>query len=234
MQVGRPEIWIKLAMSVDGRTAMASGESQWISSAASRQDVQRMRALSSVIITGSGTVIADDPRMTVRTGELGFAQADVGEPPRQPVRVIVDGQGRVPTDAQIFQENGAVIIALPKGHPQVAKHQRLAHSVLELAPVEGHLDVHQLLDQLTLRCEANLVMVEAGAGLAGAFLRARLLDRLYIYMAPKIMGAEARGLFQLPGLDTMKDSIQLQLDDIRRVGADIRLQYSLARDVAPV
>ncbi|MBI2381607.1 MAG: bifunctional diaminohydroxyphosphoribosylaminopyrimidine deaminase/5-amino-6-(5-phosphoribosylamino)uracil reductase RibD [Gammaproteobacteria bacterium] len=220
MRSGLPFLRIKLAMSLDGRTAMASGESKWITGPAARRDVQRLRARSSAIVTGSGTVLADDPALTVRAEELGCA---IG---RQPLRVVVDSGLKTPLTAKLLAEPGLSLIATVAGHE--ARHidalSRDGTEVLSLPGNAGRVDLAALLAELARR-GANEVLVEAGAGLAGAFLQAGLVDELVVYLAPKLMGDGARGLMQLPGLARMADAIALDLLDIRQVGTDIRLCY---------
>lgn len=209
MRQGLPYVRVKSAMSLDGRTAMASGESKWITSPGARQDVQHLRARSCAIVTGVGTVLADDPAMTVRLEGRT----------RQPLRVVVDAQLRTPPQARILQ-GGAVLATLARGD-----HEALAAAGASLLPVpakDGRVDLEALLRALAAR-EVNEVLVEAGAMLAGAFVAAGLVDELVIYLAPKLMGHGARGLFELPGLTTMAQSIPLAISDIRAVGPDWRV-----------
>ncbi len=228
MRRGRPYIRCKIAMSVDGRTAMASGESQWITSVAARQDVQRLRARSAAIMTGIGTVLADDPALTVRPDEL---VEDVGTlmampMPRQPLRIILDSAARIPAEARLLKTEGKKLLLT--GETGVDKASRLAASVdqLEFATLpdmQGRgLDLSALIAVLS-RYELNDILVEAGATLNGALLSAGLIDELIIYMAPKLMGSGARGLFDLSWLTRMSDSINLGIGDIRAIGTDWRI-----------
>jgi len=225
MSEGRPLLRLKLAMSLDGRTAMASGESQWITGAGARRDVQRLRARSSAIVTGIGTVLADDPSMTVRSEQLGgYPDGEL----RQPLRVVVDPHLSTPLQAKILQRPGGdTLIATATDDGEHAETLKQAGADVVVLP--GSLDTVDLAALMTElgRREVNEVLVETGAVLSGAMLRAGLVDELIIYMAPLLMGDAARGLFHLPGLDTMADRLQLSIDDMRAVGDDWRISARL-------
>ena len=215
MEEGRPFVRVKLAMSLDGRTAMASGESQWISGEASRNDVQRMRAESSAILTGIDTVLADDPSMNVR---LTAQQLDVNAV-RQPKRIVLDSQFRMPMDAKIFSLEGECIV-----YTTVNMDNRNSYPfIIENCDSQsGKIDLQLLMEDLAKK-EINLLHVEAGSVLCGALLKNDLVDEIIIYMAPHIMGDDAKGLFHLPGLGQMKDRIALDIKDVRSIGKDIRI-----------
>ncbi|MCL4125720.1 UNVERIFIED_CONTAM: hypothetical protein GTU68_008912 [Idotea baltica] len=221
MRHGKPYIRSKIAMSLDGRTAMASGESQWITGPEARQDVQKLRAQSGAIVTGIGTVLADDPQMTVRP-EAHWYPVELGI--RQPLKVVIDSEFKIPDKAKILAAEGDTLIAT------TSKVQRDNISAIEIAELENHVDLNQLMQALAKR-EVNDVLIEAGAVLNGAMLDAKLIDELVIYMAPKIMGDSAKGVFCLPALQTMADNIDLSITDIRAVGCDWRVtaipNYSL-------
>ena len=210
METGLPYVRVKLAMSLDGRTAMASGESQWITGDAARQDVQLLRARSSAVLTGIGTVLSDDPSMNVRLSaeELGVAKI------RQPLRVVLDSALRFPGKAKIAEADGAVVI-------MTTLKNDLANAV-QIAEKDSHVDLEAALKYLAEK-EINEVHVEAGAILSGAFLQQQLVDEIVVYMAPHIMGDEARGLFSLPGLSKMKDRISLDIQDVRMLAKDLRI-----------
>ena len=215
MEKGRPFVRVKLAMSLDGRTAMASGESQWISGEASRNDVQRMRAESSAILTGIDTVLADDPSMNVR---LTAQQLDVNAV-RQPKRIVLDSQFRMPVDAKIFSLEGECIV-----YTTVNMDNRNSYPFIieNCDSRSGKMDLQLLMEDLAKK-EINLLHVEAGSVLCGALLKNDLVDEIIIYMAPHIMGDDAKGLFHLPGLGQMKDRIALDIKDVRSIGKDIRI-----------
>jgi diaminohydroxyphosphoribosylaminopyrimidine deaminase / 5-amino-6-(5-phosphoribosylamino)uracil reductase len=219
MEQGRPYVRVKLAMSLDGRTAMASGESRWITGEAARRDVQRLRARAGAILTGSGTVMADDPRLDVRlsAGELG-----IEGPVRQPLRVVLDTHLVSSPEAALFSAEGPVLILT--GVDDVSRHEDLITRGVRVQVVERdgeRLDLHAVMSVLAER-EVNELHVEAGPVLCGALLHAGLVDELVIYMAPHLMGSSARGLVDL-GLETMDERIGLEIGDIRAVGVDWRI-----------
>ncbi len=233
-----PYVRCKLAMSLDGRTAMASGESKWITGEAARADVQRLRARSCAIVTGIGTVLADDPSMTVRfefpggreriAGSDASLQPQRGEPQgggeqRQPLRVVLDPHLSMAPTARMLGLPGKTLIV-------TACNERGPREALERAGAEvvfmpHGLDAVDLEGVLRLLGERqiNEVLLETGATLSGAMLRAGLIDELVVYMAPLLMGDQARGLFHLPGLDSMDKRVALKIDDMRAVGQDWRI-----------
>lgn len=218
MTHGRPWVRSKLAVSLDGRTALAGGESKWISGEAAREDAQHWRARSSAILTGIGTLLADDPALTVRLpGEW-----------RQPRRVVVDSGLRTPPAARILKQPGethiATVIADSARQALLAK---AGAKFLALPVKEGHVDLAALMQRLA-ELECNEVLVEAGAGLNGALLQGGLMDECIIYMAPRLLGDSARGMFHLPALKNMRERIELNLTDVRTVGNDLRI---LARPI---
>ncbi len=220
LERGRPWVRLKLAASLDGRTAMASGESRWITGGAARQDVQRLRARSSAIATGVATVLADNPAMTVR---LEAQQLHGVEPVRQPLRVILDSKLRTPPGAKLLSLPGGTLVLT--GNPDPGAWEALQATGAEVALVKcnaGRLDPAAALALLAQR-EINEVLLECGPTLAGAFMAAGLVDELVLYLAPHLMGDTAYGLFALPGLDRMQDRIELEWTDVRHVGTDIRV-----------
>ena len=223
MQTGRPYVRCKLAMSLDGRTAMADGESKWITGTAARLDVQRLRARSDAIVTGIGTVLADDPSMNVRVAGNSLQGVADEDALRQPLRVVLDPRLQMPVAAKMLRLKGAtLVICLTTGSNQRSL-ERAGAEVALLPGIDGNrIDLGRLLDQLGQR-QINEVLVESGATLAGGFLAAGLVDELVIYAAPHIMGDAARGLFRLPGLKRMQDRINLEITDLRMLGKDIRI-----------
>jgi len=215
MRMGRPYIRSKLAMSVDGKTAMASGESQWITSQDARQDVQKLRAQSSVILTGIGTVLTDDPSLSVRPGDW-YPQ---GELVRQPLRVVIDSNLRIPLNAKILNSEAETLVV------SIKPSDKKGVNVMVIQADRGHVDLKKLMNRLAER-EINDVMVEAGSKLNGALVQAGLVDELVIYMAPKLLGDSAQGLFHLPALQKMSQNIALNITDIRAVGSDWRITAS--------
>lgn len=221
MRTGFPWIQLKLGASLDGRTAMASGESQWITSSAARRDVQRLRAQSSAILSSSATVLADNPSLTVRWSELDSeSQRLVDEAElRQPVRVIVDSQNRVTPHHKLIEQSGETWLMR-----QQVDDRHWPETVTQI-PVplrDSQVDLVALMMVLGQR-QINSVWVEAGATLAGALIQAGLVDELIVYVAPKLLGNDARGLCQLAGLTQLADAPVFAFRDIRQVGDDVRL-----------
>lgn len=220
METGLPYVRCKLAMSLDGRTAMASGESKWVTGRKARRDVQRLRARSCAVITGIGTVERDNAALTVREEDLGIEGARAIAL-RQPLRVVLDSALRLAADAQLLQGPGKVLVATLIESPRAGELQRQDAEVAVLPARKDRVDLAALLRLLAQR-QCNEVLVEAGATLAGAFLRQGLLDELVVYMAPKLLGSAARPLFELP-LQSMAAQLPLHISDIRAVGHDWRI-----------
>ena len=210
MTRGRPWVRLKVASSLDGRTALASGESQWITGEAARQDGHRFRARACAVMTGIGTVRQDDPQLTARGVDAA----------RQPLIVVVDRHGETPPTARVLAGGNALIVtaaganaAWPRGVATVA-----------LPDVDGRVDLAALMRELGRR-EINELHVEAGAGLNGALLAADLVDELLLYLAPCLIGDPARGIATFPGgLAHLADRVALTLHDVSRVGDDLRVQ----------
>jgi diaminohydroxyphosphoribosylaminopyrimidine deaminase/5-amino-6-(5-phosphoribosylamino)uracil reductase len=224
MRTGLPFVRLKLAASLDGRTAMPDGESKWITSEAARRDVQRLRARSSAIVTGIGTVLADDPSMNVRLGPDAIPALLPDEPARQPLRVVVDCSLRMPTDARMLSLPGATLIATCNPNRTDIVRMTSAGAEVQVLPAaaDGRVDLPELIRYLGSR-EQNEVLIEAGPTLAGAAVAAGIVDEIVLYLAPHLMGDAARGLFRLPGLTRMADRIALTIHDLRQVGPDLRV-----------
>ncbi|MDB9805559.1 bifunctional diaminohydroxyphosphoribosylaminopyrimidine deaminase/5-amino-6-(5-phosphoribosylamino)uracil reductase RibD [Porticoccaceae bacterium] len=225
---GLPWVVVKIAASLDGRTAMASGQSQWITTPASRKDVQRLRAANCAIITGIGTQLMDDPSLTVR---INNEDVGVEDSLRQPLRVVVDSKLQMSPEARMFAQPGDTLIATIDGSEQREKAVALeaaGATVVFLPARDGHVDLHELLLELARR-ECNSVMVEAGAGLAGGFVAEGLLDELVCYWAPKLFGSDARPMFELP-IQTIDAHLALAVKDMRQIGEDIRITLRPDKD----
>lgn len=213
MTRGRPWVTVKVAASLDGRTALSNGISQWITGPAARSDVQRWRARSCAILTGIGTVLADDPQMTVREFDIG----------RQPLRVVVDSTLRIPLESKILQD-GNTLLACFEGQTQKVEALRgLGVTVLELPARNGRVCLASLMQALAAR-EINEVLVEAGAHLNGALLGEGLADELLLYYAPALLGDGARGMFALPELTDMSQRVELDMLGLDQIGQDIRVR----------
>ena len=228
MEHGLPYVRIKLAMSLDGRTAMASGESQWITGPEARSAVQRLRAQSSAVLTGADTVLADDARLTVRPDELGLnAELTALAMTRPPLRVLIDGRLRVPLDAPLFKAGNALVATCAAASAR-ERYSDQGHELLALPSSGGHVDLRKLLVELAAR-GINDVLVEAGPRLAGTFTRLGLVDEFQIFIAGKFMGSSARPLLDLP-LAQMNEALALKIIEMRAVGNDWRVTAIPAPD----
>lgn len=225
MRHNRPYIRSKLGMSLDGRTAMASGESQWITSPEARRDVQCLRARSSAIMTGAGTVLADDPRLTVREKELPCQlQSEQPDTVKQPLRVVVDTHLSTPLDARMLSSPGQTVIFTASQNERIKSMlEKAGAHVIYLPNRETEVDLSAACQQLAQNYEVNELLIETGATLSGAMLHAGLIDELVIYMAPILMGNKARGLFNLPEIEQLNQHVQLSIADIRAIGCDWRI-----------
>lgn len=222
MSQQRPFVRLKMAGSLDGRTAMADGDSVWITGSDARQDVQRLRAQADAIITGIGTVLADDPSLNVRY-EM---PAPYAKPSQQPIRIILDSQLQTPLDATILNIEGRVLLFADQSaeSDRVQALQDKGAEVVRVASNENGLDLHKVMAELAKR-EINECHLECGAKLAGAFVQAQLVDELIYYMAPCVMGSNARPLLDLP-IAKMADKRGMRIGAIDHVGEDIRMVLS--------
>jgi diaminohydroxyphosphoribosylaminopyrimidine deaminase/5-amino-6-(5-phosphoribosylamino)uracil reductase len=218
MQGGGPFVFAKMASSLDGRTAMANGESQWITGAAARGQVQRLRASSCAIVTGVGTVLQDDPALTLRAESLPDPYPDTEI--RQPLRLVLDSALRTPPRARILQQAGeTIIVSLEHSEAKLAPLRDRGATLVTMPGRNGKIDLQALLRWLAEERACNEVMVESGAVLVGALLQAGLLDELQLFVAPTLMGSAARPLAQLP-LVHMGEQLRLHIEDMRAVGDD--------------
>jgi diaminohydroxyphosphoribosylaminopyrimidine deaminase/5-amino-6-(5-phosphoribosylamino)uracil reductase len=217
---GRPQITLKLASSLDGRIAAADGSSRWVTGPGARRDAQRLRAASDAILVGTGTVLHDDPQLSVRL--RGRTQV-------QPVRIVLDADGKLPTTAKVFDGSAPTIVATtPKAIESTLESWRsVGAEILALPAHDGRVDLAALAAELGRR-GMNDLLVEGGSTLAGALIDAGLVDRLVVYIAPKLLGAQ--GLAAIGGLviGSIDQAIELRFTSIRRVGADLRLEGQLS------
>lgn len=222
MQSRRPFVRLKMAMSLDGRTAMGSGESQWITGPQARTQVQRLRARSSAILSGVESMIMDDARLTLRPEQLALPQAEEIVL-RQPLRVILDSRLRLPLAAACLREPGRTLIITTEQHSP-DKRQRLeaAGAEIQVLPSDagGRVELADMLRWLADNEQVNELLVETGATLAGALLDAQLVDELQLFVAPTLLGGDARPLFELPGITRMADQKRLVIKEFRQVGQD--------------
>jgi diaminohydroxyphosphoribosylaminopyrimidine deaminase/5-amino-6-(5-phosphoribosylamino)uracil reductase len=215
MTRGRPWVRMKAAASLDGRTALASGESQWITGEAARAEGHRWRARACAILTGIGTVRQDDPQLTVRTVAT----------PRQPRRVVVDRHGETPSAARVLAGDGALVVTAGTRNPAWPE----GVEVLSLPDPDGRVDLAALMRALGER-EINELHVEAGARLNGALLAAGVVDELLLFVAPCLLGDPARGIAEFAqGLDRLDDRIALAIHDVARIGGDLRVLARVVR-----
>lgn len=213
----RPWVRVKLAMSLDGRTAMANGDSNWITGPEARQDVHHWRARASGILTGMGTVLKDDPRLNVRLEN--HTRVDMPTP----VRLVLDADWRLPSSAKLFQQSGPVWqfgMGEAKACPGVDR-------AVSLSGTSGRVNLHELMAYLA-EMDFNELHTEAGAVLSGALLEAGLVDELLIYMAPSLMGSSSRPLLNLPSVQQLSDRYALKWQSIRQIGPDLRLLLRLS------
>lgn len=227
MRQGMPYTRAKLAMSLDGRSAMVSGESQWITGEAARRDGHALRARSSAILTGVGTVLADDPGLNVRPENLPTPYPE-GAATRQPLRVVVDQHLSMPPNAKMLTLPGKTLVVTATEDSDARQALEAAGAEVWHLPASDRVDLSALLQRLAQEKEVNEVHLEAGATLNGAMLQAGLIDELVIYAAPMILGHEARGLFRLPGLDRLADAVHLEIQDLRAVGKDWRIRAKIS------
>ena len=245
MARGTPWVRSKIAMSLDGRTALKNGESKWITGDAARQDGQRWRARSCAVLTGINTVLADDPRLNVRGiegaartrwGEAlgcgkGGQAADcgsevLGEPEavavRQPLRVVLDSGLQMPLSARMLQGGGVLIYTAARNSEKCAALEHAGATVAVMPGRNGQVDLPAMLRDLAQR-GCNEVLVEAGRILNGALLRAGLVDEFLLYVAPQLLGDAARGMAQLGELTSLEQRVELEWKDVRHVGKDLRI-----------
>jgi diaminohydroxyphosphoribosylaminopyrimidine deaminase/5-amino-6-(5-phosphoribosylamino)uracil reductase len=218
MTTGLPWVVVKLGASLDGKIALANGVSQWITNDQSRHDVQLRRARSSAIMTGAGTLLADDPRLTVRAEGIDMLG-------RRPFRVICDSQLRTPPSARIFQEPGAILIfTLSDDDIRINALIAAGAEVLQVGGHADHLDLRAVLQILATR-GCNELLIEAGPQLSGSLLERQLINELLIYLAPTVLGSEARSMLQLPSIVTMEQRHNFSLIECTQLGDDLRLRY---------
>ncbi|MDD5330443.1 MAG: bifunctional diaminohydroxyphosphoribosylaminopyrimidine deaminase/5-amino-6-(5-phosphoribosylamino)uracil reductase RibD [Sulfuricella sp.] len=213
MTCGRPWLRLKVAASLDGKTALNNGVSQWITGADARRDAHRLRARSCAVLTGIGTVLADDPMLNVR---------DV-ETPRQPLRVVVDSRLRMPPTAKMLTAGETLVVTASDDQSRIENLRQAGAQVLALPAAGGQVDLARMLDELGKR-GINEITVEAGRGLSGALVRQGLVDEFVFYLAPLLLGDAARGMFDLPELSAMEGRRELRIADVTMVGRDLRVR----------
>jgi diaminohydroxyphosphoribosylaminopyrimidine deaminase/5-amino-6-(5-phosphoribosylamino)uracil reductase len=208
----RPWTRLKIAASLDGKTALNNGASQWITSEPARRDGHRLRARSCAVLTGIGTVLADNPELNVRYVET----------PRQPLRIILDSRLRIPLDSKVLREGQALIFTASADEEKITVLRGMGTTVIQLPGMDGKVDLAKMMQTLA-SLEINELLVEAGARLNGALTQAGLVDDLVIYLAPYLIGDAARGMAQLPELAFLREKRALIIHDVRSIGPDIRI-----------
>lgn len=221
MGTGLPWLTVKSAMSLDGRTGLSNGISKWISGAAARNDVQRLRAEHDVVMTGIGTVLADDPSLNVR---LSSEELNITGEVLQPTRVIIDTELKCPASAKLMQLKGEVIIYTCM---DAAKYPVIQNcQVVQVKENNGKVCMVSVLKDLAQK-EVNSVLVEAGSQLLGTLYKQKLVDELIVYVAPKFLGSSAQGLVEIGDLIAMDEQITLEYNDIRTIGSDIKITAAI-------
>jgi diaminohydroxyphosphoribosylaminopyrimidine deaminase/5-amino-6-(5-phosphoribosylamino)uracil reductase len=223
MRTKRPYVRVKMAASIDGRTALSNGKSKWITGPDARKDVQRFRAMSCAVVTGSGTVIDDNPSLLVRE-----QQSELADYPdfalRQPLRVILDGERPLPVSHQIFNDQQQTLVLTTKNYKNAGFDESV--EVVEMPTSSPRIDLATTLDFLGQR-QCNEIWVEAGSTLAGAFLEQSLVDELIVYIAPKLIGNTGLPLLKLPQYEDLSQVPHLELQETLQIGSDLRLTYTL-------
>jgi diaminohydroxyphosphoribosylaminopyrimidine deaminase / 5-amino-6-(5-phosphoribosylamino)uracil reductase len=217
MTRGRPWVRMKIAASLDGKTALNNGRSQWITGASARRDGHAWRARACVVLTGFGTVRDDDPQLTVREVET----------PRQPLRVVVDSRLETPLTAKVLAGGGALIAAAVDDRDKIRALREKGVEVLVLPDAAGKVELGELMRELARR-GVNEVHVEGGFRLNGSLLREGLVDELVVHLAPSVIGHAARGMFDLPALEDLGGRRQLKIQDLRMIDDDIRVIARIA------
>ncbi len=226
MTTGMPYVRCKLAASLDGKTAMQSGESKWITSPQARQYVQKLRAQSCAVISGADSILTDNAKMNVRYQELADGQQCFSEAElRQPVRIIIDSQNRLTPDLALFKQQSPIILirASIENLPQWPHFvEQVQCSTVKNKSGLDKIDLTALLALLAKR-GFNEVLIESGARLAGAFIEQDLVDELILFQAPMLIGGQGKSLMQLPTIEKLASAKKLTINDITMVGPDIRI-----------
>ena len=210
----RPWVTLKVAMSVDGKTALANGRSKWITGAAARRDVHRMRAEACAVMTGIGTLMADDPQLNVRDVPCD----------RQPLRILLDSRLDVADNARILEDGNVLVVTAAQNDARERQLKVRGVDVVRVAveQIKGKVDLVKMMEMLGLR-GLNGIMVETGAKLNGSLLAAGVVDEIVAYVAPSILGEASRGLFALPAFTDLEERTRLKITDTRQIGADLRI-----------
>ncbi|MEC8995187.1 MAG: bifunctional diaminohydroxyphosphoribosylaminopyrimidine deaminase/5-amino-6-(5-phosphoribosylamino)uracil reductase RibD, partial [Pseudomonadota bacterium] len=223
---GLPFVRLKLAMSLDGRTALASGESKWITGIESRSDGQKLRASASAVITGINTVLQDDPFLSVRTADLTISDEErklnSALLERQPLRVIIDSQLQIPGTSKILTSEGKIKIYTLNKNAAV-KNLTDNVQVISNGSSNKRVNLQFVLESLASDFSCNEVLIEAGPSLSGAFIEAELVDELILYIAPKLLGSDGKPLLNIAGMQSLNEFAGFSVQQLIKIGDDVRL-----------
>ena len=227
-ELGMPFVRLKLAMSIDGRTALSNGKSKWITSPEARKDVQKLRAHSCAIATGIGTILQDNPSLTVRTSELGLNKTQLKynefSLSRSPTRVVIGDYKKIPATANVICNKGLVtFFTSDKISNNITYPENV--EIVELNANQGRVDLKSVLKYLASESKYNEVLIEAGPTLSAEFIKQNLVDEFITYNAPKILGSDAKPLINFTGLSSLEESIKFTVKEICEVGSDIKTTF---------
>ncbi|GKT12139.1 MAG: diaminohydroxyphosphoribosylaminopyrimidine deaminase/5-amino-6-(5-phosphoribosylamino)uracil reductase [Thiomicrorhabdus sp.] len=228
MENNLPFVRLKMASSLDGRTAMANGDSQWITGESARKEVHKMRAQCGALVTGIGTVLADDPSLTVRLAEDELSAMNLTAESCQPIRVVLDPFLSMPLDAKMLSLAGRTILMTSRdaveANPElVEQFYRKNAEIVAVASENDRLDIESILNYLSSEEQVNDVLVESGAIVAGAFIESGLVNEVHSFIAPSLLGDQSKPMFVLPSIEVMADKIQLSVSSVEQFGDDVRL-----------
>jgi diaminohydroxyphosphoribosylaminopyrimidine deaminase/5-amino-6-(5-phosphoribosylamino)uracil reductase len=212
MTRGRPWVRVKIAASLDGRTALANGKSQWITGEAARADGHRWRARACAILTGHGTVRDDDPQLNVRGVDT----------PRQPLKIVVDSRFETPPSARLLKDGKTIIAGAVKETDRIAALEKAGADTVVIPNDRGKVELFKLMEELARR-ELNEIHVEGGTKLNGSLLQAGVVDELLVYLAPNVIGDSGRGMFELPEVTELSQAKAVEICEVERVGEDLRI-----------
>ena len=227
-ELGVPFVRLKLAMSIDGRTALSNGKSKWITSPEARKDVQKLRAQSCAIATGTGTILLDDPSLTVRTAELGLDEKQLkynnASLSKSPTRIVIGDYKKIPATAKVIHNGGMVkLFTSDKISNEVNYPENV--EIVEVNSNHGRVDLVSVLKFLASESKYNEILIEAGPTLSAEFIKHNLVDEFITYNAPKILGSDAKPLINFTGLSSLEESIKFSVKEICEVGSDIKTTF---------
>ena len=227
-ELGVPFVRLKLAMSIDGRTALSNGKSKWITSPEARKDVQKLRAQSCAIATGTGTILLDDPSLTVRTAELGLDEKQLkynkASLSKSPTRIVIGDYKKIPATAKVIHNGGMVKFFTSDNISNEVNYPENVE-IVEVNSNHGRVDLSSVLKFLASESKYNEILIEAGPTLSAEFIKHNLVDEFITYNAPKILGSDAKPLINFTGLSSLEESIKFSVKEICEVGSDIKTTF---------